>query len=252
MRLFSTGEVSKKLNLTLRTLRYYDQIELVVPTVKKDNGTRYYSEDDLLLLQKIELLKSTSMPLKDIKKIINQVTIDKVLTVHKSELETNIEKLSQSLQHTTTLLNTLKIEGKLQWSQLLPLLSEEENRKKQERKAKTWSQLFSQEEQSILSENLPKLEDSFSIKWINIVKRIELCLENGNSPSSIEGQLIAVDIEILTKESFGDNPELLEKFWGVRKSEKASADFDLYPIRKEILNYVEEAIVHYEGTKSTS
>lgn len=53
MTLFSTGEVSKKLNISLRTLRYYDQIGLVVPTIKKDNGKRYYSEEDMLLLEKI-------------------------------------------------------------------------------------------------------------------------------------------------------------------------------------------------------
>ncbi|WP_249871651.1 MerR family transcriptional regulator [Oceanobacillus saliphilus] len=250
MTLFSTGEVSKKINISLRTLRYYDQIGLVVPTIKKNNGKRYYSEDDLLLLEKIILLKSTSMSLKDIRQIINQVTIDKILTVHKKQLETNIEQLNLSLQHTTTLLNTLKLEGTLQWNHLLPLLSEEENSKKQERKKKLWSQLFNKEEQSILSENLPKMEDPLIIKWINIIKRIELCLENGTSPSSMEGQLIAVDVDLLTLESFGDKPDLIDKFWEIRKSEETSAELGLYPINKEVLIFLEEAIVHHEATKS--
>ncbi len=247
MTLFSTGEVSKKLNISLRTLRYYDQIGLVVPTIKENHGKRYYSDDDMLLLEKIILLKSTSMSLTDIRQIVNQVSIDKILTVHKKRLETDIEQLDQSLQHTTTLLNILKLEGTLQWKQLLPLLTEEENRKKQERRKEHLGQLFSKEEQSILSENLPKMEDPLIIKWINIVKRIELCLEKELKPSSPDGQLIATDVDILAKDAFGDHPELMEKFWAARKSEETSLELNLYPIRKEVLLFLEEAIVYYEG-----
>ncbi|MFA9558483.1 MerR family transcriptional regulator [Evansella sp. AB-rgal1] len=250
MILFSTGEVAKKLNMTIRTLRYYDKIGLVVPSLKKENGTRYYSEDDMLLLEKIALLKSTSLSLKDIKTIIDQVTTEEILTVHKMQLETTIEQLNLSLQHTTTLLNTLKLEGKIQWDQLSPIVSDEEKRKKQDRKKQLWSQLFSNEENSILSANLPKLEDPLTIKWVNIVKRVQLCLDNGNSPSSIEGQLIAVDVDLLAKESFGDNPDLIKKFWEVRKSEETSAKLDLYPVNKEVLIFLEEAIFHYDSTSA--
>ncbi|MBD8070728.1 MerR family transcriptional regulator [Bacillus sp. PS06] len=248
MTLFSTGEVSQKLNLSLRTLRYYDQIGLAVPSIKEESGKRYYSEEDMLLLEKIILLKSTSMSLKDIKNMINHVTIDKILSVHSKQLELHIEQLTQSLQHTTTLLNIFKLEGKLEWEQLLPLLSEDENRKNKEREKQFWNQLFTTEEQSIISENLPKMEDPLIIKWINIIKRIELCIEKGHTPSSIEAHLIVVDVDLLTKESFGDNPELIEKFWTVRKSEEASAQLNLYPIKKEVLDFLEEAIVYYEGT----
>lgn len=190
------------------------------------------------------------MSLKDIKKIIHSITIEKILTVHKEQLEMNIERLTQSLYHTTTLLNILKLEGQLKWDHLLPLLPEEGNNNK-DRKQKLWNDLFSTEEQTILSGNLPKMEDPLIIKWINIVKRVELCLQNGILPSSAEGQLIVVDVDILTKESFGDHPELIEKFWEARKSEETSAQLGLYPIHKEVLNFLEEAIVYQETSKST-
>ncbi|AVQ99548.1 hypothetical protein OBCHQ24_11160 [Oceanobacillus iheyensis] len=40
MKYFSTGEVAKKLNITKRTIRYYDSIGLVV---KDQNGKRCYT-----------------------------------------------------------------------------------------------------------------------------------------------------------------------------------------------------------------
>ena len=47
MKRWTTGEVSKQRNISIRTLRYYDQIDLLTPSFKDDNGKRYYSEDDL-------------------------------------------------------------------------------------------------------------------------------------------------------------------------------------------------------------
>lgn len=81
MTYFSTGEVSKKLNISLRTLRYYDEIDLVKPTLKENNGKRYYSTDDLLLLEKILLLKSASISLEDYQKN-NEPSYDSNNTIH--------------------------------------------------------------------------------------------------------------------------------------------------------------------------
>ena len=59
------GQVSKQFNISVRTLRYYDQIELLAPSFKDENGRRYYSEADLFTLEKITLLKSLMLPLED-------------------------------------------------------------------------------------------------------------------------------------------------------------------------------------------
>ncbi|WP_339230371.1 MerR family transcriptional regulator [Oceanobacillus sp. FSL K6-2867] len=249
---FSTGEVAKKLNLSLRTLRYYDQIGLVEPTLKKDNGRRYYSNEDILLLQKILLLKATSMSLEDIQKIINHITIHKTLLVHKEQLEQEMKQLQQSIHHTNTLINTIKLEGDIQWNQLLPLLSEENQIAKQQKKMKIMETLFNEEEQALLAKKLPKMEhvpDQIT-KWINIIKRIELCLKEGKTPQSGDGQLIAEDALLLSEETFKGNKELADKFWEARRSEELSSDLNLYPIDKEVIVFLEEAVVCLEEQKA--
>ena len=45
-------EVSKISGVSVRTLHHYDEIGLLSPQ-KRENGYRYYSEDDLSLLQMI-------------------------------------------------------------------------------------------------------------------------------------------------------------------------------------------------------
>ncbi len=232
----STGELSKQLNISVRTIRYYDQIGLIKPSKKASAGKRYYSQEDIMNLEKILLLKSLNLSLEDSKKILAEQSMSDVLLAHKSLLQEQLYHLNNSLQHTQSLLNILDLEGAIHWEDLISLVvtSKEE---------KDWSKYFSLEEQSLLKSQLPKLENDelTTKKWINLIKRIELCLEKKISPQSEEGQLIVEDLNILTAETFGNNDELIEAFWEVRKSESASQELGLYPIDASIIEFLELA-----------
>ena len=62
------GEVSKKYNIGIETLRFYDKIGLL--TVERKNNRRYYSEKDIQRLQSIMAMKEMSFSLEEIKKIL--------------------------------------------------------------------------------------------------------------------------------------------------------------------------------------
>lgn len=232
----STGELAKVLNVSVRTIRYYDQIGLVQPSRKAVGGKRYYSKEDILRLQKIILLKSLNLSLEDSRSILAEQSMSAILLAHQSLLSEEMEHLTNSLKHTQSLLNLLDLNETLLWEDLISLVAIEE-------KEKDWNRYFSAEQQSHLQSRLPKLEsgDKTTKKWINIIKRIELCLENEVSPASLEGQLILEDVDILSEETFGDNPELVEAFWKVRKSPEASAELGLYPISPAIIGFLELA-----------
>lgn len=251
MKYFSTGEVAKKLNITKRTIRYYDSIGLVVPDVKDQNGKRCYTEEDVLLLQKVLLLKSTSMSLVNIKKMINQISIEQIVEIHKEQLLTNIEDLKKALAYTHSLINTIKLEGSIPWERLLPLVSKDLD-SSNENKNKVMNKLFVEEEKEILENNLPKMEsDSSSIKkWINLIRRIELSMHAGNSPSSVEAQIIAEDTLLLSKDMFNGNSDLERKFWEARKSKEDSQAMKLYPVDESILEYLDEAIEQYNKVRA--
>ena len=56
-KLYSTGEFAKLAGVTLRTIRYYDKIGLLKPTLILDNGYRRYCNKDFFNLKKIIYLK---------------------------------------------------------------------------------------------------------------------------------------------------------------------------------------------------
>lgn len=62
------GEVSKKYNISIETLRFYDKIGLL--TVERKNNRRYYSEKDIQRLQSIMAMKEMPFSLEEIKKIL--------------------------------------------------------------------------------------------------------------------------------------------------------------------------------------
>jgi DNA-binding transcriptional MerR regulator len=71
MKTYSISEVAKELNLTVYTLRYYDKEGLMPFVERTPNGTRRFKESDIDALKIIECLKSTAMPIKEIKNFID-------------------------------------------------------------------------------------------------------------------------------------------------------------------------------------
>jgi DNA-binding transcriptional MerR regulator len=71
MKTYSISEDAKELNLTPYTLRYYDKEGLMPFVERTSSGTRLFKESDIGALKVIECLKSTGMPIKDIKNFID-------------------------------------------------------------------------------------------------------------------------------------------------------------------------------------
>ncbi|MGG7621169.1 MerR family transcriptional regulator [Bacillus coreaensis] len=70
MKTFSISEVAKELNVTVYTLRYYDKEGLMPFVERTASGIRLFKESDIEALKIIECLKSTGMPIKEIKNFI--------------------------------------------------------------------------------------------------------------------------------------------------------------------------------------
>lgn len=65
------SEVGEKMNLTVHTIRYYDKEGLLPFVERTESGIRYFSEQDIEGLALINCLKSTGMPIKEIKSFVD-------------------------------------------------------------------------------------------------------------------------------------------------------------------------------------
>ncbi|MDO7908770.1 MerR family transcriptional regulator [Paenibacillus sp. JX-17] len=68
---YSISEAAKELDLTPYTLRYYDKEGLLPFVERTSSGIRRFKKSDIDALKIIECLKSTGMPIKEIKHFID-------------------------------------------------------------------------------------------------------------------------------------------------------------------------------------
>lgn len=66
-KIYSVGELAELSGTTIRTIQYYDKINLLIAKRNEENNLRYYTQADLLTLQQILFYKKLGFPLKDIK-----------------------------------------------------------------------------------------------------------------------------------------------------------------------------------------
>ena len=64
------GEVAERVGLSLRTVRYYEEMGLVTPSARSDGGFRLYSEDDVQRLLVVKRMKPLGLSLDEMAKLL--------------------------------------------------------------------------------------------------------------------------------------------------------------------------------------
>ena len=96
---FSIGEMSRLMNVPIKTLRYYDEIGLFKPVeVNRDTGYRYYSTEQFEQLDIIKYLRLLGAPLAEIAAHFTQLRVENFLQLLKRQEKTIDEKIRELQQ----------------------------------------------------------------------------------------------------------------------------------------------------------
>lgn len=98
MNCIKIGDLAKQTGLSIRTLHYYDEIELLSPSHRTDAGHRLYDEQDIVRLQQILSLRQLGFALHEIRECLAnpEFSLPKVIDLHRIRLQAQIV-LSQNL-----------------------------------------------------------------------------------------------------------------------------------------------------------
>ena len=100
------GKLAKRLGITTRTIRYYEEIGLMGPSERLGGGTRTYNQDDILRLKFILTLKELGISLKEMQELAENYDINQqnfhtitpklieILDLHISKVDEKIANLS--------------------------------------------------------------------------------------------------------------------------------------------------------------
>ncbi|MCC2625068.1 MAG: Transcriptional regulator SkgA, mercury resistance [Burkholderiales bacterium] len=99
---YTVNKLSKLSGVSISAIRFYDEIGLLKPTCRGENGYRYYEQEQLFLLQQILFFRELGFQLSDIQKIIGSNDFDKV-----AALGSHKRVLLQNIKRTKELVNTI-------------------------------------------------------------------------------------------------------------------------------------------------
>ncbi|MGD1896645.1 MAG: MerR family transcriptional regulator [Phormidesmis sp.] len=177
--LLKIGELAKQTGLSVRTLHYYDEIELLVPSHRTSADHRLYSDDDIIRLQQILSLRQLGLSLSEIRDCLERpdYSLPQVIDLHRDRLQTEI-----SLSH--TLLNRLNgIAKELETTESVAvdtLIQAMET-------ITMTARYFTPEQQEVLEDRLREGEDA----WREIIRDIRAEMNQGSDLNSPAVRMLA-------------------------------------------------------------
>jgi DNA-binding transcriptional MerR regulator len=107
---YTVGELAHLAGASVRTLRYYDEIGLLVAAARSDAGYRLYGRDELLRLQQILLYRELDVPLVTMQAILDDPGFDLVVALrrHREELEKRADRARRLIETIDRTLRSLE------------------------------------------------------------------------------------------------------------------------------------------------
>lgn len=99
---YTTGELAKLCDVSVRTVQYYDSRNILVPSELSEGGRRLYSENDLQKLKIICFLRSVDVPINSIAELFEEDNSEKVIAIlleqQKKECKDEMNECQKKLQ----------------------------------------------------------------------------------------------------------------------------------------------------------
>lgn len=97
----SIGELAKLRNINVQSLRYYEKLGILVPAyINPESGYRYYSLEQIMILDTIILCIDLGIPLKDLKNYVNkegELEFEHLLKDGRKAAKEKIQKIESSI-----------------------------------------------------------------------------------------------------------------------------------------------------------
>ncbi|MCW9708853.1 MerR family transcriptional regulator [Fodinibius salsisoli] len=236
-RLLKIGELAEKTGLTNRTIRYYDELDLLKPTKRSRSGYRLYGRDELERLQKIRSLKFIGLQLEEIKECLEDedYNLEKIIYRQMKQVRTEIELGKELYSRLKTIANLLKSSEDLSTEELLKTL----NTMTKYEKYYTKDQLeyLEKRKQKLGEERIKEVQQ----EWKELIAEVRTEMEKDTDPNSEKMQELAARWEELIQEFTGGNKEIrksLSNMYSNEDTEEASHGY----VDNETMQFISKAM----------
>ncbi len=183
-------------DVTVRTLRYYDKINLLKPSDYTESGHRLYTKDDLYVLQQIQSFKHLGFSLGEIQNIILQCDIEteeflRQIRFQRELLLAEQERIAKVLSHMDEMMKKFQKEKRVDValfsSFLQTFIWEKEN--------KEWLEEHFSKDSVRAFYNNKDLKEEFEQRFMDVIGKLKNYKEEEKDPSHH-------DVQVTLKEFF--------------------------------------------------
>jgi DNA-binding transcriptional MerR regulator len=107
IRTWRIGELAEQARITVRTLHHYDRLGLLTPSSRTPGGHRCYTDDDVVQLQRVVVLRSCGLSLEEIGAVLSADTDGGLADLLRRQLEVVNERIRQAVALRIRLLGIL-------------------------------------------------------------------------------------------------------------------------------------------------
>ena len=89
---YTTGELAKECGITVRTVQFYDQKGILVPSSLTEGGRRLYSEEDMKMMKIICFLRDIGLSLDTIGQLLKEEDPGSVISILLEQQEQQLQE----------------------------------------------------------------------------------------------------------------------------------------------------------------
>lgn len=242
MKMYTIGKLSEISQVSVRTLRYYDEIGFLLPSEKNAAGRRFYSEDKVAKLQHILMLRDLGFSLDTIHQFLisREFDLSSILKMRRKIIQEELNQLKKIEGSIEALIDIAEMETQMEWETIFATYTSHSSNKQHLRES--WTKYFSEEEQQIV--------DSFPVfgeksgdesQWEALAQKVRANLHQ--DPASPVAQDLAKEWLELVDRMYQGNGKLANKVWELNKTKKPHQRVFAY--EPELILFIEQAIKHY-------
>lgn len=109
---YTTGEIAKLCNVSVRTVQYYDSREILIPSELTEGGRRLYSEEDLKKMKIICFLREIGLPINSIGELLSEEDPGSVISILLKQQEDVLRNEMEERKNKLQMLENIKRELK--------------------------------------------------------------------------------------------------------------------------------------------
>ena len=236
--MYAIGVFAKKTGVTIRTLRFYDEKNLLRPSYVSESRRRYYKDEDIPTLQKILTLKFLGLSLEEIERFIreNDWNLHDSLLYQKQQLEQKREQIDESIE---TLEHAILLAEKNETVDAHIFVTLIQNMRMESNQKDWLKNVYPEEIVEDLYNFSPEETSAYNAKYMDITKQ----LKQAYARDAADEEVIAIFKELLNLVP----AELLTQLMEASKGVDVELDDDLFvsPFTKEEDAWIDQKLAKF-------